>query len=356
MNEEEVSYWPQDDRFHLLSGIDLLHDTEEGIREKFMKGIRDAVSITHVFYLVANPGRQVGVAEPYGHNITMLRNAVAAIESIASNLEFIHLQYGTFIYGVCFTDDFYMPVPLSESLPPLRPPFRDLIAYPLLSEWMENLSKGKTWKWCETRPDDIIGFVPRPNEYNLAYPTAMFLSLYAYVEGKGVECPFPGSFGAWKALCNHAGADMIAKSAIHLSLASDFAVSGEGFNIASSQEPWSWEMQWPALCSWFGLKGTPPVDHERSTTVTPSPDAYIASHVEDFKRMIQKHGLKDWYVVSPTMDGTDNWGLTKLNFDRHLSLEKIRATGYLEEESPIDSWTQVLQRMRDAKLIPRGYE
>ncbi|PGH32521.1 hypothetical protein GX50_04695 [[Emmonsia] crescens] len=343
MNEEEVSYWPKDERLQLVSGVDFVGDSEEALKGKFSSGIVDVESVTQVYYLVSLPDSKA---------LDSLRKAVTLIDNLAPNLEFIQLQYGTFIYGTCFTDDFYMPVPLSETLPPLRRPWADRLPYFNLSRWMEEFSDGKSWKWCETRPDDIIGFLPRPNGYNVAYPIAMFLSLYVYIHGKGAQCPFPGSFGGWKALSNDAGADMIAKSAIHLSLSSSTSINGQGFNVASSSVPWNWERKWPVICSWFGLDGTPPVDCERSETKTPGPDEYIRNHEEEYKKMAMEYGLKGWKVASPSMDGSENWGLTKLNFDRQVDLQKIKATGYMDEESKAETWIRTLEQMRAAKVIP----
>lgn len=190
------------------------------------------------------------------------------------------------------------------------------------------------------------------NSYNAVYPIAMFLSLYRFINGKSAPCPFPGSLGAWKALSSDAGADMIAKASIHLSLHPDPRIKGEGFNVASSGTPWSWELKWPPLCEWFGLIAEPPVDKKKSKTSSQGPDRYIQSHEVEYKSMIQAYGLKTWNVASPSMDGSENWGLTKLNFDRHLDLQKLRSTGFMEEESPRDTWINVLELMREARIIP----
>ncbi|KAM5472799.1 hypothetical protein MauCBS54593_002511 [Microsporum audouinii] len=355
MSKEEISYWPQtceDAAFHIASGFDIHNDSKELLKEKFKREIVDIHSVTHLYYLVQDPPSKDNDTEPFATCLNSLRKTVTVIESLASNLEFIHLQYGTYIYGVCFTEEFYHTVPLSESLPPLRKPLVDRLHYPVWTKWMNEYSADKSWKWCETRPDEIIGFVPRINSYNAIYPVAMFLSLYKFINGQGTVCPFPGSFGTWKALSNDAGADMIAKASIHLSLHPDPSIKGEGFNVASSETPWSWEMKWPALCEWFGLVGGPPVDNEKSKTSSPGPDRYIQSHEVEYKNMIQEYNLKAWDIVSPSMDGSENWGLTKLNFDRQLDLQKLRSTGFVDDESPQDTWVGVLELMKKVRIIP----
>ncbi|KAK2807560.1 hypothetical protein FQN50_005428 [Emmonsiellopsis sp. PD_5] len=307
MNAEEISYWPRDDddqgrRLQLLSGVDFADDTEEEVRGKFVAGDADVEMVTHVYYLVSPPDAKA---------LEALRKAVVVIDSLAPNLKFIHLQYGTFIYGTCFVDDFYMPVPLGVFAAPPQAMDRPATVFGSL------------------RVDgEVLGFLPRPNSYNLAYPIAMFLSLYLYINGKGPGCPFPGSFVPEK------------------------SINGQGFNVASSSTPWNWERKWPAICSWFGLTGMPPVDCEKSKTATPSPDEYIRSHKEQFEKMVGEYGLKGWKVESPSMDGSENWGLTKLNFDRQVDLKKIKASGYTEEEDNLKTWTLALERMKAAKVIP----
>ncbi|EGD90751.1 hypothetical protein H112_02217 [Trichophyton rubrum D6] len=355
MNSEEVSSWPQsreDQAFRLVSGFDIHNDPKQTLMAKFQEEVPDIHTVTHLYYLIQDPPSNYNDDEPFVPSLKSLQKTVTVIESLASNLEFIHLQYGTFIYGVCFTEEFYHTAPLSESLPPLRKSLLDRLHYPVWTKWMHEYSIDKPWKWCETRPDEVIGFVPRMNSYNAVYPIAMFLSLYRFINGKGAACPFPGSLGTWKALASDAGADMIAKASIHLSLHPSPWIKGEGFNVASSETPWRWEMKWPPLCEWFGLIGEPPVDNEKSKTSSPGPDKYIQSHEAEYKSMIQEYGLKAWDVASPSMDGSENWGLTKLNFDRYLDLQKLRSTGFMEDESPRDTWINVLELMRAARIIP----
>ncbi|EEP77034.1 predicted protein [Uncinocarpus reesii 1704] len=352
MSEEELSYWPRDERFTLASGFDLHNDEEDVLRQKLEDRVKDVESLTHVYYLIQDPPVDFNCSDPFAVSINALRRTLSAIESLAPNLRFVHLQYGTFIYGVCFTNDFYHPVPLVEDLPPLKKPLCDMLHYQTCTNFMGEFSKGKSWRWCETRPDEIIGFVPRMNAYNAAYPIAMYLSLFAHINGQGAECPFPGSFGAWKALSNIAGADIIAKAAIHLSLLDEPSLNGEGYNVASSASPANWEMTWPAICSWFGLVGKPPIDNETDKTGSPGPDEYISMHDTEYKEMVDVFRLKGWPVSSPSMDGSPNWELTKLNFDRHLSLQKLKSTGFKDDEEPAESWIRTFERMRKAKVIP----
>lgn len=113
--------------------------------------LSDCSSIVH------DPLPDFRSADPFAESLGALSRTLEVIESLAPNLKFIHLQYGTFIYGICFPDDFYHPVPLHEDLPPIKKPLGDTLHYQVWTDFMRKFSECKSWKWCETRPDEIIG-------------------------------------------------------------------------------------------------------------------------------------------------------------------------------------------------------
>src|SRR5215471_18607005 len=82
----------------------------------------------------------LGKRDPLVRNLGMLRKAVTVIDSLSSKPEFIYLQYGNCLYGASFTNDFYMPVSLSESLPLLRKLFLDFVPHPILLRQFSGVS------------------------------------------------------------------------------------------------------------------------------------------------------------------------------------------------------------------------
>ena len=117
----------------------------------------------------------------------------------------------------------------------------------------------------------------------------IYLSLYAAVEGKGAECPFPGTSKSWVAKSNDSSADMIARQTIHLSLHLPKDMQGQGFNVADAKTHESWETKWPKLCSYFGLKGTGPPKDSRDTLEMRK---YINDHINSWKKLEAEHNLK----------------------------------------------------------------
>lgn len=107
------------------------------------------------------------------------------------------------------------------------------------------------------------------------------------MEGKGTECPFPGTEKSWMAKSNDSSSDMIARQTVHLSLYMPMHMKGQGFNVADAKTPSTWSEKWPQLCAYFGLKGTPPPKSK-----APEVRSYINDHMDEWKELEKKHGLK----------------------------------------------------------------
>lgn len=51
--------------------------------------------------------------------------------------------------------------PLKEDTPRIPSPYGDEIFYYDQVDLIKEAAKGKSWKWCEVRPDQIIGMLHR---------------------------------------------------------------------------------------------------------------------------------------------------------------------------------------------------
>lgn len=142
----------------------------------------------------------------------------------------------------------YVSVPLLENLPRLKPPYHDLLSYHHQLDWIGFYANRKSWNWCETRPDIIVGLVPNQTFYSLATVLGIFLALYHQFSGTGAEMPFPGTVKTWVALSNDSSSDIIARQTIHLSLQLPKSRKGEAFNVADAREPESLSTKWPQIC------------------------------------------------------------------------------------------------------------
>ena len=100
--------------------------------------------------------------------------------------------------------------------------------------------------------------------------------------------------------------------------------------------------RWPALAAYFGLKGVAPPDGDEGGG---KPGEYIDKHRSE----LEKIGIE----ANPVgrSDFLDGYGYY-MDFDRQMSLEKVRAAGFDEELDPSESWFKVWDRLKRACMIP----
>ena len=88
----------------------------------------------------------------------MLQAAITAVENVAKTLTCVVLITGTKAYGLSMLDKFPFKdqLPLSESLPRIPEAYgKDLFYYHQV-DTLQQSSEGKSWTWCEVRPDVIV--------------------------------------------------------------------------------------------------------------------------------------------------------------------------------------------------------
>lgn len=245
----------------------------------------------------------------------MFKRSTIATDNLSPALEFVVLQLGAKMYAchlIAFDPSYGgtpgIHTPLSESMPRTKAPYYDGLFYHHQLDWLTDFAKDKSWNWCDTRPDIIVGFVPNQNFYSLGTSLAVFLSLYRAINGEGAVCPYPGTPKAYIAKSIDSSSDMIARQTLHLSLTLPPNVKGEGYNVADAKYPSSWETKWPALCSYFGLKGTPPPT-ENPLEVR----KYIKDNFVTWEQLEKKFGLETGKADSPmTFVGFEYFLLTQL--------------------------------------------
>lgn len=284
----------------------------------------------------------------------MVRRAVTAIDHLSTKLEFIVLQTGSKMYGchLLRARPEYITVPLHENLGRLKPPHYDDLFYHRQLDWITSYSAGKAWNWCETRPDVIVGFTPSPNYYSLAKSLAIYLALFKDVEGKGADCPFPGTRKSWLARSNDSSSEMIARQTLHISLTLPRSRRGEAFNVADAQEPETWCSRWPQLCAYFGLRGIPPAESRHS----PSISDYVNANMERWKVLEHQFGLqRGWIDSDKSVKGIEHLLLVEFDFDRQYDMRKTyMSVGFKEERTVMQSWGRTFDRLREARIIPHS--
>ncbi|KAL1596473.1 hypothetical protein SLS60_009119 [Paraconiothyrium brasiliense] len=345
---QEQSQWPTDLRLNIVSGIDLLEGSQEALESTIKQKIPDVSEVTHVYYLAYKAGTDV--QKELEEAVAMFKRSTLAMDHLSPNLEFVVLQTGAKMYGCHLLESHptdYLHVPHKESQPRLKQPYHDMLFYHPQLDWVADYAKDKKWKWIDTRPDIIIGFVPNQNFYSLGTVMAIYLSLWREVHGPDSSAPFPGIEKSWKALSNDSSSDMIARQTLYLSLNPDKIENGGGYNVADAKEPSSWSKKWPALCSYFGLNGTGP------TSDPPEMRKFIKDNIDVWKRLEKERGLQTGHADSErTFAGFEYFLMTQFDFDRQYDMTKTYATGFSEERNTLEAWGLVFDRMGKARIIP----
>ncbi|KAJ3534329.1 hypothetical protein NM208_g7578 [Fusarium decemcellulare] len=347
----EAAQWPASDKLQVVSGIDILTPKGvPGLADELKSNVKHIAKVTHVYFFAyimdADPAKEISI------NVDLLSRAISAIEQVAPNLSFVVLPTGTKAYGVHLIDKFPFKndLPLKESLPRIPEPYASQMFYYNQCDELATLSKGKAWTWCDVIPDVIIGFVPNNNIYCLAQALALYLSLYAEINGKGSEVQFPGNERSWRNLCNDSSQDIVAKTAIYASLHPEKS-AGQRFNAADNSQPSTWSKKWPIICQYFGLKGVGPAADDSA----PEPTQYLTEHGEKWKEMENKYGLVTGRVGNGrSYGGFPMFIMNAFDFDRNLDMSKTHdmwgeAT---EEVDTKQAWYLAFDRFRKAKIIP----
>lgn len=347
----EAAQWPASPKLQVVSGVDILNPKGQAALDAELKEkVKNIKEITHVYFFAyimdPDPSKEISI------NVELLSRAVSAVEHLSSNLKFVVLPTGTKAYGVHLLDKFPFAsdLPLRESLPRIPEPYASEMFYYSQTDMLSAMSRGKPWTWCEIIPDMIVGFVPNNNIYCLAQFLALYLSLYAHVNGTGAEVPFPGTEVSWRNKSNDSSQDICAKVSIVASLRPEVS-SEQRYNAADNEEPSSWSKKWPVICAYFGLEGTPPPEGGSG----PDPAAYLAEHVGEWKVLEKKHGLADGRVGNDrSYGGFPYFIMTMLNFDRQMDLSKCHEMmgEYAENVDTKTAWYTAFDRFRRAKIIP----
>lgn len=270
----------------------------------------------------------------------------------------------------------------------LPPDYSKTVAYPAYRNILRAASKGKKWTWCEVCPDAIvssrqiiqfdhripadlvkIGFTPNGSQFSLALHWAQYLSLYAYNHGiatdkpqslASVSVPFPGNYAGANSLFSPVSSTTLAQFMIYASLRPETCGGGRLFNVADNQDPCTYGALWPRLAKWFGLEGVVPVEDLQprhytlkageipESTQSLAPGEYIAKYRDVFARQGRPAAVHAGVGAGKRqLDSVGYW----LTFDRQMSLERLRGTGFEENLDHARGWLEAFEMFRRAGLI-----
>ncbi|KAJ2996793.1 hypothetical protein NUW58_g854 [Xylaria curta] len=382
------SHWPGPDisrpNLQLVSGIDLRGGDGAALASALEQAVEDIHTVTHLYYLGMFQRKKLYVpqinkdraftsvpdeVEEVATNRRMLQNVIDAHNLLSPSLQFVVFPGGTRGYGIYSPGGIFTP-PLTEDMVNKLPSdYAKTVVYPANRELLRTASEGKGWTWCEVCPDAIIGFTPNGSQFSLAFHWAQYLSLYAYNHGVGpsvqqvgmaaVKVPFPGNAAGANSLFSPASAAKIARFIIYASLHADKCGEGQLFNIADHEVPCTYGELWPRLANWFGLVGVGPPEGSQGwfnklrvgglpKGAELMPGEYVVKHKYIFSRCGRIKAMNRGVSAgSGQLDSIGHW----LTFNRQLSLEKLKKTGFEGNTDPYQGWIDSFQMFRIAGLI-----
>ncbi|KAL5336870.1 hypothetical protein BJX70DRAFT_371360 [Aspergillus crustosus] len=349
----EETRLPVDPRLELYSGVNL-RDSLEDVKDQLQGKIAKVEEITHVYYLAYtnSTAYSENVMDIKSLNVGMTSNAIHAADQLFQGLRFFLLQTGTNNYGVAVfqhIDKIELNPPLREDNPRVPSPYGDEIFYYAQVDLLKEVSKGKQWRWCEIRPDQIVGYAPSVTGMN-------YLALYRFVHGAGSKVSFPGTAQNFVYTFTESSQDIIARSEIYLSVTKPNEAHGEGFNIADTATPASWSVKWPILAEYFGLEGAGPVERNtdgenESGAEWGELDKWWDEHQHQYLRFRNEYGLRERVIDRATWMFVKG-GFVLLDRDRELSLDKIRGLGFTEEWPAGKGHYLAFDQMAAEKIFP----
>jgi hypothetical protein len=160
----------------------------------------------------------------------------------------------------------------------------------------------------------------------------------------GGEVPFPGSNAAWKAKFSLTGQSVLGNFNVHIARKQN-VTNGEAFNIANKPVT-SWDILWPQLASYWGLKGVAPIGHHG----IPDAASWVLDNMDRVKGWEEKYSLKSGRLFKIPWRYF-HWALS-MPFDRYLDLTRCEQSGFEEHEEHKKSFETAWKHMQNANLLP----
>ncbi|KAK4901421.1 hypothetical protein LTR49_027275 [Elasticomyces elasticus] len=335
----DIAQLPRDERLELYSGCDLL-DYESSLMQ--LQHIAEIHNVTHVYY-AAYAGHGSNYTELKRVNIRMLKTAVGAVEICCPDLRFITLNTGGKTYGVEFIPDVPYHPPLLETSPRIPEPYASHVFYYAQYDILSTASEGKSWQFCEIRPDGIVGFVPQNNAMNIAQGLGLFFSLYREMHGNGAEVQFPYGAKAWEALHTDSSSDILGRFHVFASLRPE-SVSGRAFNVCDGPA-FTWRELWPKLAVYFGLKGTGPAAGGKEVI-----GLWVDKHKSRWEEYVARRGLKARVLEATNYGFVDD--VMGITFRRDLDSRARMEVGFTEQRDVFEGYRRAFDEMKKARIIP----
>jgi len=305
--------------------------------------LRDAMALkialaevrpTHVF--ITTWMRQATEAENIAVNSLMVRNLLSAVAG-AGTVEHVALVTGLKHYLGPFESygkGTLPATPFREDQP--RLPVENF--YYAQEDELFAASERDGFTWSVHRPHTIIGYAVG-NAMNMGVTLAVYASI---CKETGRPFTFPGSAVQWNGLTDMTDARLLARQLLWA--ATTDAARDQAFNVVNG-DVFRWSWMWQRLASWFHIEAAPFPPQVMPLEEQMQNDAVLWANIAGKQGLIEA-SLK--LLVSPWHTDADLGRPIEVVTD----MSKSRKLGFLDYQPTDDSFFDLFDRLRNARIIP----
>ncbi|MES2564791.1 MAG: SDR family oxidoreductase [Pseudomonadota bacterium] len=317
---------PTDDRSHDFIPVDLT-DARDCARK-----LAACPDVTHIIY-AARYDHPEGESESVETNAAMLRNLIEAAEPVASGLRHVHLVHGTKYYGHMLGP---IAVPVTENAP--RAAFTNF--YFAHEDFMRERQHGKPWTFSTSRPHTFCDEDPAEPRN-----AALLIAVYASVaRALGEPLHFPGSEKSFHAHTQFTYVPLLARAVAWM--ANDAGGGNRSYNITNGDSP-RWSELWSHFAQYFGVD----VGSPRPMRLAD----YVADKQEVWHKLVDGEGLQQVSLHARVLWPYADY-LFKPEWDIVSDMSKARRDGFVEQLDSARMFSNLFDRFRKNRVIPRGDE
>ena len=295
--------------------------------EACARALAEHRGVTHLFYTARAKHGETGV-ESIEDNVAMLRNALDAVEPVATGLEHVHLVQGTKYYGM--------------HLGPFRTPAREDDPRPNVPNFyydqqdlLAQRQRGG-WTWSASRPTFIYDLAPER-----ARNAVNVIGAYAAIcRELGRPLDFPGSLASFDALRDMTDASLFARAMKHIATVP--ACRNEAFNVVNG-DVFRWRELWPRIAGYFGISAGDVRPFKMHEWVRDKHEVWIG--------IVRRYGL-----VKSQLDDIADWAFADFHwahgYDVTSSATRLQQAGFTETIDSTQMLLDHLARYRAAKILP----
>lgn len=282
--------------------------------------------VTHVFYAGLHGGL---ASENVEGNLTLLVNAVDAIEPVAKGLRHISLQQGGKYYGRHLGP--YVTPAKENHARHLPPNF-----YYDQQDFLATRQQATTWTWSALRPELVCG-PARGVPLNLM----LLIGVYASIsKAFGLPLRFPGTQKAFETLGQVTDAGLLARATVWAATSS--SAENQPFNITNG-DSFRWCNVWPHLAAFFDMPWAPP---QRISLAT-----FMADKAPVWDRLLAEHGLQPMPFSEVGDWSFADWAFAT-DWDYLMSDVRRIQAGFTEVVDSEEMFLRLLESFRRDRVIP----